>query len=190
MNAKFHYNTPKRASLTFRPCDKQLSLCWSILWPWHYEGYQMKANELLKRWYYTLLTWKYKVNLLNAPVSSFLRKKCAHDCNCDRQHVNAFFYCVTLVHGLLLQIISYSDTKVPVLVVMECKRASVIYVYQLTFLLHTSRSTECSHVIPNPIAMKGKVFKVVPRYYCGGVYVYNLLMLLKCPPNNKRMSLT
>ncbi len=34
--------------------------------------------------------------------------------------------------------------KVPVLVVMECKRASVFYVYELIFLflLHTSRSTE------------------------------------------------
>ncbi len=43
----------------------------------------------------------------------------------------------------VLQIISYSDTKVPVLVVMECKQANVIYLYELIFLLHASRSTEC-----------------------------------------------
>ena len=27
-----------------------------------------------------------------------------------------------------------------------------------------------SHVIPNPIGLKGKVIKVVPSYFCGGVY--------------------
>ncbi len=27
-----------------------------------------------------------------------------------------------------------------------------------------------SHVIPNPVAMKGKVIKVVPSYFCAGVY--------------------
>ena len=32
-----------------------------------------------------------------------------------------------------------SDTKGPVLVVMECKRVSVIYVYELVFLLRTSK---------------------------------------------------
>ena len=26
-----------------------------------------------------------------------------------------------------------------------------------------------SHVIPNPIGLKGKVIKVVPSYFCGGV---------------------
>ena len=45
---------------------------------------------------------------------------------------------------LLPQVISYSDAKVPILVVMECKRESVIHVYEFTFLLHTSRSTEYS----------------------------------------------
>ncbi len=29
---------------------------------------------------------------------------------------------------------------------------------------------QCSHVIPNPAAMKDKVVKVVPSYFCGGVY--------------------
>ena len=38
--------------------------------------------------------------------------------------------------------ISYSDTKVPVLVVMECKYASVVYVYEMILSLYTSRSTE------------------------------------------------
>ncbi len=66
------------------------------------------------------------------------------DFDCDWQRVNAFSNCVTLIRVLLSQIISYSDTKVPVLVVIECKRANVIYVYELIFLLHTSRSTECN----------------------------------------------
>ncbi len=53
--------------------------------------------------------------------------KCAHDFDCDWPPVNAFFHCVSLI-CVLSQIISYSDTKVPVLVVMECKRANVNYV--------------------------------------------------------------
>ena len=69
--------------------------------------------------------------------------KCAHDFDCEWQRVNAFSHCFTLIRALLSQIISYSDTKVPVLVVMECKCANVIYVYELIFLL--SRSTECTN---------------------------------------------
>ena len=42
--------------------------------------------------------------------------------------------------------ISYSDTKVSVLDVVECNRSSVIFVYELIFLLRTSRSTENSGV--------------------------------------------
>ena len=57
--------------------------------------------------------------------------KWVHDFDCDWRRVNAFAHCVTLRCVLLLQIISYSDTKVPVL-----------YVYELILLLHTSRSTE------------------------------------------------
>ncbi len=71
-----------------------------------------------------------------------ITSKCARHFYCDWQRVNMFSHCVTLTHILLSQIISYSDTKVPVLVVMECKRANVVYVYELIFLLHTSRSTE------------------------------------------------
>ena len=59
--------------------------------------------------------------------------KCASNFDCDWQRVNEFFHCVTLIRILLLQIISYSDTKVLVLVVMECKRANVIYVYELPY---------------------------------------------------------
>ena len=91
---------------------------------------------------YTLLTLKYGVNLLNAPTSSVLLKKFACDFDSDWQRANTFFHCVTLTRILFPQIISYSGTKVSVLVVMERKRASVLHVYQLTFLLHTSRSTE------------------------------------------------
>ena len=39
------------------------------------------------------------------------------------------------------KIFSYSVTTKPVLLVIECKHVSVIYVYKLIFLLHTSRST-------------------------------------------------
>ncbi len=88
---------------------------------------------------YTLLTLKYEANLLNAPVSSVLHKNVC-DFDCDWQHLNVFSHCLTLTR--VLQMISYPDTKVPVLVVMEYKRASVLYVYKLIFLLHTSRSTE------------------------------------------------
>ncbi len=73
-----------------------------------------------------------------------IASKCACDFDCDWQRVNAFSPCVTLIRVLLSQIISYSDTKVPVLVAMECKRANVNYVYELILLLHTSRSTECT----------------------------------------------
>ena len=68
--------------------------------------------------------------------------KCAHDFDCDWECVNAFSHCVPLTRILLPQIICYSDTEVLVLVVMEYKRASVLNVYDLIFLLHTSRSTE------------------------------------------------
>ncbi len=70
-----------------------------------------------------------------------IASKSAHDFDCDWQGVNTFSHRVTLIHVVLSQIISYSDKKLPVLVVMEYKRASVIYVYELIFLLYTSRST-------------------------------------------------
>ena len=73
--------------------------------------------------------------------------KCSRDFDCNWQRLNAFSHCVTLTRVLLLQIISYLDTKVPVLVVMEYKRASVLYVYELIFLLHTSRSTEYKLIV-------------------------------------------
>ena len=60
----------------------------------------------------------------------------AHDFECDLQRVNMFSNCVTLTCVLLSQSISYSDTKVSGLAVVECKHARVIYVYELTFLLH------------------------------------------------------
>ena len=37
---------PKSATFTFRPRVKQWGLCWLVSWPWHYEGYQMKAKEI------------------------------------------------------------------------------------------------------------------------------------------------
>ncbi len=62
-----------------------------------------------------------------------IASKCVRGFDCDWQRVNAFSHCVTLILVLLSQIISYSDTKVPVLVVMECKHANVICVFELIF---------------------------------------------------------
>ncbi len=81
-------------------------------------------------------------NLAKRALIKCTASKCARDFDCDWQRVNAFSHCVTLTRIPLPQIISYSDTKVPVLVVMECKRASVLYAQRLIFLLHTSRSTQ------------------------------------------------
>ena len=70
---------------------------------------------------------------MNAPVSSVLHH---YDFDCDWEHVNVFTHdCVTLTHVLLPQIISYSDTKVPVLVVMEYKHTSVLYVYEMIYFI-------------------------------------------------------
>ncbi len=85
----------------------------------------------------------------STPVTSRLAKwarikntasKCTCNFDCNWQRVNAFSHCVSLTHVLLRQIISYS-AKVLVLV-MEWKHGSVIYVYKLIFSLFTSRSTE------------------------------------------------
>ncbi len=59
-----------------------------------------------------------------------IASKFARDFECDLQRVNAFSHCVTLTSVLhvLPQVISCSDIKVSVCVVIECKRASVIYV--------------------------------------------------------------
>ena len=52
-----------------------------------------------------------------------IASKFARDFDCDWQRVSAFSHSVTLTRILLSQIISHSDTKGSVLVVMECKRA-------------------------------------------------------------------
>ncbi len=57
-----------------------------------------------------------------------IASKFERDFECALQRVKAFSPCVTLTRYQLPQIISDSDTKVSVLVVMECQRASVIYV--------------------------------------------------------------
>ena len=62
-----------------------------------------------------------------------IASKSVRDFDCDWQRVNKFSHCVTLTLVLLSQIISYSVTKVSVLVVMECKHTSVIYVYELIY---------------------------------------------------------
>ena len=83
--------------------------------------------------------------MLNAFVSCVLRQNARAILTATGSvFTNVFSHCVTLIRVLLSQIIeSYSDTQVLVLVVMECKRANVIYVYELIFILNTSRSTEC-----------------------------------------------
>ena len=70
-----------------------------------------------------------------------ITSKCVCDFACDWQRVNMFSHCVTLACILLPQILSYSDTKVLVLlVVTECNPASGIYVYELIFLLQGQQS--------------------------------------------------
>ena len=59
--------------------------------------------------------------------------KFARNFDCDLERVNAFSHRDSLTREILPQIISYSDTKVPALVVIEYKRASVLYVYELIF---------------------------------------------------------
>ena len=83
---------------------------------------------------HTLFTLKYGViNFAKHALMKGFVSRCVRDFDCDWQHVNVFSHCVTLTHVLLLQIISYSDTEVTVLVVKKYKCASVIYVYELIF---------------------------------------------------------
>ena len=79
------------------------------------------------------MTLKYGVNLAERACIKRTASKWVRDFDCDLERVNVFFHCVSLTRVLLPQIISYSDTKLPVLVVMEYKRASVLYVYELIF---------------------------------------------------------
>ena len=63
-----------------------------------------------------------------------IASKFARDFDWNWQRVNVFSHCVILWCVLLTQIISlYSVTKVSVLVVLEYKCKSVIYVYELVF---------------------------------------------------------
>ncbi len=55
-----------------------------------------------------------------------IASKCVRNFDCNWQHVNAFSRYVTLIRVLLSQIISYTDTKVQVLVVIEYKCANMI----------------------------------------------------------------
>ncbi len=111
-----------------------------------YPKYLFLAHSFLPVWKSYILCWPWSMEKLAKrarikPIAS----KFTHDFDCDWQRVNMFSRCVTLTHILLPQIISYSDTKVLVLVVMECKKhASLIHIYELIFLFYISRSTEYS----------------------------------------------
>ena len=91
---------------------------------------------------------------------NLIASKFVHDFDCDWQRVNAFSHCVTLTRVLLLQIISYSVTKVSVHVVKEYMCTCVIYVYELVFLLHTSRSTEYKNKSFNILSLLIKMMNV------------------------------
>ncbi len=119
------------------PCVKESGHCQDL------PQINCECDSRLIHFIYTVLTLKYGVKLAKCVCIMRIASKCTRDFDCDWERVNAFSHCVTLIRVLLSQIISYSDTKVPVLVIMECKRANVINVYELIFLLHTSRSTEC-----------------------------------------------
>ena len=60
---------------------------------------------------------------------------------CVKIRVNAFSHCVTQTCVLLPQIMCYSDTKVPVLVVMECKCDLCIRVDIFYFIFQGQQST-------------------------------------------------
>ena len=93
---------------------------------------------------------------------------------------------------LLPQIICFSDTKVPVLVVIECKRASVSHVYGLIFLLRTSRSTEysCTEVV---ISCNIYVLSLVTCHilvWFGGTVLQSGPRYATCPKNVKQVLAT
>ena len=91
---------------------------------------------------YTLLTLKYKVNLLNVPLSSVLHPNALAILTVTKEHVNTFSHRITLTRFLLPQSISFSDTKVLFNCYGMYKRASMTSVYEFIFLVYTSRSTE------------------------------------------------
>ena len=105
--------------------------------------------------------------------------ECARDFDCEWERVNTFFHCVTNLLWdafKLWQIISYSDTNVPVLVVMEYKRASVLYLYEILVLLHTSRSTEYTPAVQSPVN-QSMFYK---RWQCIGHEVMALYCNIAC----------
>ena len=71
-----------------------------------------------------------------------IASKFAHNFDCDWQRISAFFYSVTLTHVLLSQIISCSDTKGLILVVIECKLACKcnLCIGVFTFILQGQQS--------------------------------------------------
>ena len=75
-----------------------------------------------------------------AGIKRIASSKFARDFDCDWQ----YFPVPLLWHALYFRKLSLTqiDTKVPVLVVMECKHVSLIHAYKLIFLLYTLRSTE------------------------------------------------
>ena len=90
-----------------------------------FEGLLLKTTQTIHLYSVDLEVWsKFAEDACIKRIAS----KFVHKFECDLQHVNTFSHCVTLTCVLLPQIIFCSDTKVSVLVVMECKRASVIYV--------------------------------------------------------------
>ena len=79
---------------------------------------------------YTLLTLEYEVNLLNAPISSALRRNLRATLTGDMaaacKRVFPLRHSETRSTSANYLLLRY---KVPILVVMECKRASVIHVH-------------------------------------------------------------
>ena len=99
--------------------------------------FSMSNNQTLQSPYYSLLTLKYKVKLLNMPLSSFLRQMRVRFWQWLAACKNVFQLCYSNISTTYL-LLRYKRTGS---FVMECKCASVTYVYKLLYLLHTSRST-------------------------------------------------
>ena len=82
-----------------------------------------------------MFTLKYGVNLLNGSIS-----KCAHDFDCDWQRGNAFPY------AFYFRKLSLTQIQKCQFLLWNVKRANVIYVYELIFILRHENELSCQNL--------------------------------------------
>ena len=149
---------------------------------WGYvEGWRLgwrKQDEL-----YTLLTLKYGVNLLNAPVSSVLRQN-AHTILTATGCVQTHFPIVLLWHTFYISKLSLTQIqKCRFLLLWNVSvHTSVLYVYELIFLVHTSRSTECSEFFSDSICSK---FQFHSMFQGREIFLFCFLFMKICQAISK-----